>query len=382
MLSGTGCGSGVGQARQRSDVVDGNRDASLTSVLGKTAGEPNDAFSEAIVAVFDPDGVARLQGTVANVGDLDVFLLGPLSPGQLVIVDTDTTGSPLDISVAIFDARQRLVYNNDDREGSSSRFLDAYVEWIARHAGDRYYLVVTHSAFATSGTFTGTYSVDVHVAGGFQVPGAVGQVLLLDFDGAVVDSPMLGSMSLAPFDAGSISPIYDGQTQTIKDTIRAVFEQNFQRFDVTIRTSDDPPAPGEAMVSTVFFGGFDRNAFAIAEGVDLYNADFCDDAVIFTESFEPRLVFSIVPTAVEIGIAIGNVGSHEAAHLLGLNHVDDDRALMDDRSAADVFLEDQEFMEAPLSSDIMPIGTQDAVLLLNEIVGPSPEESLELRMAN
>ena len=381
LFSSAGCDSGVGQGFQGSVVVDGNRDASLTSALGKTTGEPNDAFSEAIVAVFDSDGMARLQGTIANVGDLDVFLLGPLSPGQLVLVDTETTGSPLDISLAIFDSRQRLVYNNDDRGGSSSRFLDSYVEWIVRHAGERYYLAVTHSAFAGGGTFTGTYTINVQVAGGFQTPEPVGQVLLLDFDGAVVDSPLLGSMTLAPFDAASISLIYEGQTETIKETIRALFEQNFERFNVTIRTTDDPPAAGEALVSTIFLGGLDRSAFAIAEGVDLYNADFCDDAIIFTESFEPRLVFSVIPTAVEMGIAIGNVGSHEAGHLLGLNHVDDDRALMDDRSAADVFLEDQEFMEAPLSTDIMALGTQDAVLLLNETVGPSTVVSSRLRVA-
>ena len=42
----------------------------------------------------------------------------------------------------------------------------------------------------------------------------------------------------------------------------------------------------------------------------------------------------------------------------------------DDRSAADAFLRDQEFIEAPLSTDVMPIGVQDAALLLFETVGP------------
>ncbi|MCH7704917.1 MAG: matrixin family metalloprotease, partial [Planctomycetes bacterium] len=83
-------------------------------------------------------------------------------------------------------------------------------------------------------------------------------------------------------------------------------------------------------------------------------------------------VFSTLPSAQALGVAIGNVASHEAGHLLGLNHVNDDAALMDDRSAADVFLSDQEFKEAPLSNDIMVIGTQDAVLLLDETVGPFP----------
>jgi hypothetical protein len=137
---------------------------------------------------------------------------------------------------------------------------------------------------------------------------------------------------------------------------------------VTILTTDDPPPPPGEMYSTIYFGGFDPSAFGLAEDVDLYNVDCCDDALIFTESFTPS-VFTGVPTADEVGTAIGNVGSHEAGHVLGLNHTDDDLDLMDDQSSADVFLEDQEFMEAPLSDDIMSIGTQNGVLLLNEIVG-------------
>lgn len=360
------------------DVVDGNRDPAATSVLGKISGEPNDSFSQAIVAVFDDEGVAQLQGTVAEVGDLDVFLLGPLSAGFRVMVDADTTGSALDVSIGVFDDRQRLVYNNDDRGGSDARFLDSYIEWIVRHDGDSYCMVVTHSAFAGSGAFTGTYRIDVQITGGFDVPEPVIQALLLDFDGAVVDSPTLGLMTLGPFNAADISPFYEGRTETIKEAIRSVFEQNFERFNVAIWTTDDPPPDG-TQFSAIYFGGFNPNAFGIAEKVDLYNVDFCDDAIIFTESFALRM-FSSVPTAEEMGIAIGNVGSHEAGHLLGLNHVDDDRALMDDQSHADAFLEDQEFMEASLSSDIMAIGTQDAVLLLNEIVGPWPDED-SLRVA-
>lgn len=363
-----GCGTSLTPPPARGDLPDGNRDSTLTSPLGKTSGEPNNGFSQAIVSVFDASRTARLQGTVSEPGDIDVFLLGTLSSGDQLTVDTHTASSPLDVSVALFDGEQRLVYNNDDRGGSPDRFLDSYVQWVVRHDSPQYFLAVSHSAFAGSGTFTGSYTIDVTVRGTFTVPPPKGQILLLDFDGAEVDSPTLGRLTLEPFDAAAISPVYAGETQTIKDTIRAVFEQNFERFDVTVVTTDDPVLPGEKEASTIFFGGFDHSAFGIAESVDLYNADICDDAIIFTESFDPR-VFSFLPTAEELGIAIGNVGSHEGGHLLGLNHVDDDRALMDDQSAADAFVDDQEFMEAPLSKDIMSIGMQDAVLLLNEIVG-------------
>ena len=376
LLAGVaGCPGVVGTPGVPNDVVDGNRDASAASSTGKISGEPNGSFLEAIVAVFDEDRVARLQGTVSGMGDLDVYLLGALSPGDRVIVDVASDDSLLDASVAIFDTAQRLVINNDDRGGSTSRFLDPHIDWIVRHGGSAYYLVVTHAAFAARGRFTGVYTVDVRLTSEAVVPAPVGQVVVLDFDGAALDSPVLGSMLLDPFDAARISPIYEGRTETIIQQIRSTVEQNYERFDVTVLTSDDPAPPEGVVFSTIYFGGFNRDAFGISESVDLNNADFCDDAIIYAESFTPS-VFSLRPTAAQLGVAIGNVAAHEVGHLLGLNHTDDDRDLMDARSAADAFLEDQEFMEAPLSSDIMPIGTQDGVLLLQETVGLNENGSL------
>jgi len=353
-------------------LIDGNRGGSATSPLGKTSGEPNDTFDDPIVAVFDSTGSARLQGMVEIDGDLDVFLLGSLDAGDRLIVDADTTGSQLDVSVGIFDGLQRLVYSNDDRGGPLERFLDSYVDWIVRHSSDSYYLVVTNAAFANASDRSGAYLVDVDVSSGFAVPPPVPQVLVLDFDGGVVNSPPFGPspIFIDSFDAGAIDSVYRGRTEDMKEHIRATVQQNYERFNVIVLTTDDaPPQPGQEF-STVFFGGFNGQVFGEAESVDLYNADFCDDAIIYTESFALD-AFSFVPTAEGMSIAIGNVASHEAGHVLGLNHVDDDRALMDDRSPADVFVTDQEFMEAELSRDIMSIGTQDAVLLLMETVGPA-----------
>ena len=69
-----GCGSGADRTRLSVSLVDGNQDESLTSPLGKTSGEPNNAFTEPIVAVFDEFGVARLKGMVAATGDLMILL--------------------------------------------------------------------------------------------------------------------------------------------------------------------------------------------------------------------------------------------------------------------------------------------------------------------
>ena len=349
------------------DFVDGNRNTSVTSPLGKTSGEPNDTFATPIVAIFNANGVAALKGTVASPDDLDVFVLGAMEAGDRLIIDAFAApSSPLDVSIAVFDEQERLVSDNDDRTDTN---FDSRIDFIVRHRGNHYYLVVTRSAFASSGSMTGAYTTDVQVIRGSTVPPPAGQIILLDFNGGAVNSPVLGQMTLAPFDAGRIDRVYNGQTEKIKQTIREVFQQNYTRFNVTILTTDDPPPAQGASFSTVFFGGFNQTAFGISESVDLYNADCCDDSIIFTESFTPSL-FTLTPTAEEMGLAIGNVGSHEAGHLLGLNHVNDDLDLMDDRSPADAFLLDQEFKDSPLSTDIMPIGTQDGVLLLDEIVGP------------
>lgn len=363
-----GCGAG--------DVVpfgvgpDGNVGGTLSGTVNTATGEPNDTFAQAIAAAFDATGRARLAGTVAAPGDLDVYRLGSLSAGERVIVDADTPGSALDVSVALFDDQQRLTFANDDRGGSTTRFLDSRIDWVTRYDAASYYLVVTHSAFAESGRVTGTYRIDVTVTPGSVVPPPVPQVLLLDFDGGIVDDPLLDVTSIAPFRAADISPAYRDQDALIKESIRSVFEQNFERFNVAIVTTDDPPLAPGTKASTIFFGGFNAEAFGVSQSVDLYNADFCDDAIIFTESFAPG-IFSVLPSATALGVAIGNVGAHEAGHLLGLNHVDDDLAIMDDQSAADAFLDDQEFMRSPLSRDIMTIGTQDAVVLLDVTVGAS-----------
>lgn len=348
-----------------SDTVDGNRDGTVTSSSGKTFGEPNDDFDQAVIAVFDENGDAELKGSVPQRGDLDVYRLGPLSAGDRLIVDMSTVGSALDVSIAVFDSQRRLMVNNDDRTPEN---LDSLIDWVVRDDGSEYYLVVTTAAFAASGTFTGSYAADISVIGGSQVPAPREQVVVLDFDGGQVNSPVLGSLNLGPFDAAEIDSRYAGTTDDMIARIREVMEQNYERFNVTVLTTDDEPPPAGTEVSRIFFGGFNAGAYGIAEDVDLYNVDLCDDAIIYTESFTTNQ-FSRPPSASSMGLAIGNVAAHETGHLLGLNHVDNDADLMDDRSMADAFLTDQEFMESPLSSDIMPIGTQDGVLLLSDSVG-------------
>ena len=134
-------------------------------------------------------------------------------------------------------------------------------------------------------------------------------------------------------------------------------------------TTDDelPTAP----FSTIYFGGVsEEDHLGFAESIDEFNADRCDDAIVYTGSFDVR-IFGF-PTTQAMATALGNVAAHESGHILGLYHVDDGSAIMDAESPATTLLTDQEFRAAPLSRQVAPLGVQDAVLLLSESVGPAP----------
>ncbi len=327
--------------------------------------EPNDTFDEAVVLMNLGANALIFEGQIDRIEDVDVFDLGSLASGDYVKIDLERRGDGFNPTAAVFDGKGAVFLAADDPYAVGGPDVEAFLAETIRHPSADYYFAVSH---AEDGIVLGSYRFQVTIERGQSAPPPAPQVVFLDFDGGTLDVPLLGVSVTAPFDAANIAPIYAGDTELIKQIIVDRFIESYAGFDVIVLTSDEAPEPVFEEFSTLLFGAFHESVFGASEGLDRYNLNQCDDGIIFTESFKPA-VFGFAPPAEALGVAIGNVAAHEAGHLLGLYHVTDPTALMDEKSPAIHLLAEQEFKIAPLAESVFPLGNQNAPLLLDETVG-------------
>ncbi len=331
--------------------------------------EPNNTFAVATdISLIDGARIVSrvISGAIDRRGDIDVFNLGPMSVGDVVHVRVSDISGSLQPAFALYNEVNELI-DEDTLSGLPSRSGIVEIDHVVRADSDPFYLATSHSV---AGFTSGQYELDISVEREAATPEPTPQILYLNFSGGQVDDPIFGQFEVGPFDAGDIDPIYEGQTEFMIEAIRETTIQNYARFNVVVLDSiNDGPLPVDA--SEIVFGGFNDLAFGAAQDVDLYNSNQTDTAIIFTESFETDL-FIQPPSPAGMSVAIGNVTAHEAGHLLGLHHVRDADAIMDEASPTFTLLADQEFISAPLSTSIFPLGNHNSAALLEVIVGLNP----------
>lgn len=350
-------------------LLDGNVNVDPRTVPNmRVSGEPNDTFEEALDVVFDDADAARLSGTIGTPDDVDVYALGPLAAGDRVVIDVWTPGS-LDAAMALFDEAGRIAFENDDRNLELGQ-LDPFVNVVLRRTSSVYFLAISAAPLGDRKAQTGSYNVNIQLARGGQPPPTAGQIILLDFTGGVITIPGDQTYAVGPFDAAEIDPAYAGLTAVIRQQVRATVVENFEGLEMDIRMTPGDPLPAPGTFSRVLFGGRNPGAFGISQQIDPYNQDHADSSIIFTNMFAPSR-FGRLISPEELGIALGNVATHEIGHLLGLNHVANIADLMDTTGGANTLLLDQEFLSSPLHDTIFLIGFQDSHLLLMETLGPS-----------
>jgi hypothetical protein len=363
-----GCVGSAGQNPSGGDeaVVDGNVNPDPALIDGKhISGEPDDTFAQAIDVILAADDSGNIQGTISPGGDIDIFNLGPMSPGDAILVDLQG-GAGLSANIAIFDANERLFIEN---AGRASNDPNPLVSEVVRHAGGNYYLAVAASGLVLPWQQSGTYTAVIAIARGGAVPPPTPQAVLLSFAGGTIIIPDVWTYTAPPFDAGDIDPAYAGQTAAIKQHIIQTVEDSYRGFGLEVYDTDFRPAPAGVPVSRVLFGRTNSFALGIAQMVDAYNHDPTDSSIVFIDDFAPTL-FGRLLTPEEVGKAIGNVTAHEIGHLVGLSHVNEPTDIMSTAGGRFRVIDTLTFQESPLDPLVFPMGAQDEPLLLGEILGP------------
>ncbi len=304
-------------------------------------------------------GPLVLRGTVHG-DEYELIELGPAAAGEEWIVEDDN--GPLTVRpfvVVLFDERYELLRRQV--VSPSNRLAH-----IMRGDTKSLYLGVTSSY-----TGTGDFRLTVRNRAGNPVPAPVGQVVYLNFAGGYdISVHTRRGMVLEAFEGAMLGDAYADATRALKDAIVAALWTDYAGYNVTIRSSDDGPPP-DGPHATLHFGGLDRQLLGLADGVDQYNADPNQHAIIYVQSFAEFEVMGL--SADEMGQMVGNVASHELGHLLGLFHTRVPDDLMDTTGTAWDLAGDQFFQVAELEPSVFPFGSENSPARLAETLGTRSE---------
>ena len=221
------------------------------------------------------------------------------------------------------------------------------------------YVITKPGAYALSATWgAGLYSMGLGVYRPALEGRGAAQTLFIDFDGASFNAEALGGNPAAQLTGLGVfldvrgldeDAVIDGILATVRENLVQDVGQGVNPdFGLDLRNSrDDVDVWGEPLVSRVIVGGSQAElglkTIGIAESVDVGNFELRETAVVLLDLLtDPDAEES--PASVEraedvtfveaLGVAIGNVVSHEAGHLFANFHTgrpDYDVSIMDGR---------------------------------------------------
>jgi len=323
------------------------------------AGAPGLVRAESVAVYEQPQAIS---GRISGGGDIDVYDLGPVEPGDRIIVDLAADDS-LNAVLALFDDTGSALLVNDHRNvylGRTGPFIDVV---IRRPSPSCFVALTSTPGYDSAGDYVLT-AIDEYPT---PIPDPREDVILLDFERSsnvrVGNRP---AINVPAFDSAGISSTFDGETDEMVAWIVAFVRADFAAYDVTILSTSEG-AQYERTMSRVHFGAIDPALLGVAEGVDEYNATSGQEAIVFTDTFSAFMPLN--PSVSEMAQALANVASHEIGHLLGLIHTNNPDDLMDVTANLNQLLFDQGFARSPIYTAVFPLGYQDAVQSLLDAVG-------------
>jgi len=355
----TGCGGGLVPGSDGADSILGS--FALETPATHQESNANDLL-ELAEFVDLASGTEIIDGSISDETDVDVFDLGPVVPGDHVLVSVSPQAD-LKGAVALFDDAGAALLVNDHRNVYLGR-QGPFIDLVIRRASSSCLVALSATpGFASSGDYTLGASVEFPA----PIPEPEPDVILLDFDGASnVRISTRPPVDVPAFDAADIDESLAGDTDALIQRIVEKVREDFQPYNVTILSTSEGATAGNG-VTSVYFGRFDPALLGVAEGVDEYNATSGQSAIVFTDTFEAFMILR--PTLGELSQSIANVASHEIGHLLGLVHTQDPGDIMDVTASLRALMLDQDFGFAPLYQGVFPIGSQDSAQLLLDSVG-------------